>query len=49
MYTTKVSKRYNKQYRLINNYILNKPNANKPTNYNTYEIHINVNRVQKQF
>lgn len=22
-------------------------NANKPTNYNTYEIYINVNRVSK--
>ena len=34
--TTKVSKRYNTQKRLIYNYILNKTkNANKPTNYNT--------------
>ena len=42
--TTEVSKHYNTQNRLMNNYISNKT-KNKPTNYNTYEIYTNVNRV----
>ena len=46
--STKVSKCYNKQNPITNNYILNKKlQINlQNTNYNKYEIYINVNRVQ---
>ena len=46
--TTEVSKRYTDytENRLIYNSILYKTkNANKHTNYNTYGIHVKVNRV----